>query len=109
MRKSLLAGAHEAQGVAVVIDVLRAFTCAAFMMHLGAERIVLLAEPEAVLRLKREQGYLAVGEVDGKEVHGASTVNVSMAGSIARPGTSNDWPFSQGRWRRALRYVTEAR
>jgi 2-phosphosulfolactate phosphatase len=70
VRKSLLAGAREAEGVAVVIDVLRAFTCTAYMMHLGAERIVLLAEPEAVLRLKREQGYLAVGEVEGKMVEG---------------------------------------
>lgn len=70
LRKSLLAGAREAEGVAVVIDVLRAFTCAAFMMHLGAERIVLLAEPEAVLDFKRQEGYLAVGEVEGRMVPG---------------------------------------
>jgi 2-phosphosulfolactate phosphatase len=69
-RLSLLSGAQKAEGVAVVIDVLRAFTCAAFMMHLGAERIVLLAEPEVVLRLKCEQGYLAVGEVEGRMVRG---------------------------------------
>ena len=54
----------------MVIDVLRAFTCAAFLVHLGAEKIILLAEPEAVLKLKRETGYLAVGEVDGKMVPG---------------------------------------
>jgi hypothetical protein len=41
LRKSLLAGAREAEGVAVVIDVLRAFTSAALMMHLGAEKIIL--------------------------------------------------------------------
>jgi phosphosulfolactate phosphohydrolase-like enzyme len=62
VRKSLLTGARQAEGVAVVIDVLRAFTCAAFMAHLGAEKIVLLAEPEAVLKLKRDEGCLAVGE-----------------------------------------------
>ena len=70
LRKSLLAGAHQAEGVAVVIDVYRAFTSAALMTHLGAEKIILLAEPEAVLKLKREKGYLAVGEVDGKKVPG---------------------------------------
>lgn len=70
LRKSLLAGAHQAKGVAVVIDVYRAFTSAALMTHLGAEKIILLAEPEAVLKLKREKGYLAVGEVDGKKVPG---------------------------------------
>jgi len=70
LRKSLLAGAHQAEGVAVVIDVLRAFTSVAIMLHLGAEKIVLLADPERALRLKRERGYLAVGEVDGKKVPG---------------------------------------
>jgi len=70
LRKSLLTGAREAEGVVVVIDVYRAFTSAALMVHLGAEKIVLVAEPEAVLRLKRESGYLAVGEVGGKRVPG---------------------------------------
>jgi 2-phosphosulfolactate phosphatase len=70
VRKHLLVGAEQAEGVAVVIDVMRAFTCAAVMFHLGAQRIILLAEPEAVLALKREQGLLAVGEVDGRKVDG---------------------------------------
>jgi len=69
-RKSLLAGAREAEGVAIVIDVLRAFTCAAYMVHLGAREIVLLAEPEEVLALKRAEGALAVGEVGGQMVPG---------------------------------------
>ena len=70
LRKSLLAGAREAEGVAVVIDVLRAFTSAALMMHLGVEKVILLARPEAALELKAEKGYLAVGEVDGRMVPG---------------------------------------
>jgi len=69
-RKSLLAGARQAEGVAVVIDVLRAFTSAALMIHLGAREIFLLAEPEAVLVLKREKDCLAVGEVDGRRPPG---------------------------------------
>lgn len=70
LRKSLLSGAHEAEGLAVVIDVLRAFTSAAMMLHLGADKILLLAEPEEVLKLKRETHCLAVGEVGGEMVPG---------------------------------------
>jgi 2-phosphosulfolactate phosphatase len=70
VRKSLLAGAQETEGIAVIIDVLRAFTSAAFMMHLGAREIILLAETAAATRLKHERGCLAVGEVDGKKPSG---------------------------------------
>jgi 2-phosphosulfolactate phosphatase len=79
IRKSLLAGAHEAKGIAVVIDVLRAFTSAAFMVHLGAQEIILVAEPEAVLELKRAEGCLAVGEVDGRMVPGFDLGNSPSA------------------------------
>ena len=75
LRKSLLSGAQHAEGVAVVIDVFRAFTSAAFMIHLGARGLVLLAEPADVLRLKSEDGYLAVGEVDGRKVAGFDVGN----------------------------------
>ena len=70
LRKQLLAGARQAEGVAVVIDVMRAFTCAPLMFHLGAEEIVLVAEPEAALELKAKEGCLAVGEVGGKDIPG---------------------------------------
>jgi 2-phosphosulfolactate phosphatase len=69
-RMSLLSGARQAEGISVVIDVLRAFTCAAYMANLGADKILLVAEPDKVLQLKRENGYLAVGEVDGIPVPG---------------------------------------
>ena len=69
-RKSLLSGARQAEGISVTIDVLRAFTCAAYMMNLGAAKIVLLAEPDAVLKLKRDEGCLTVGEVGGQKVAG---------------------------------------
>ncbi len=70
LRKSLLSGARDAEGIAVVIDVLRAFTSAAFMMHLGAKEIVLVADPEEALRFKMETNSLAVGEVGGQMVNG---------------------------------------
>jgi len=70
LRKSLLAGARQAEGVAVVIDVFRAFSSAAVMFHLGAEKILLEADPQNVLELKSANGYLAAGEVDGKDIAG---------------------------------------
>lgn len=70
VRKSLLSGADQVAGVAVVIDVYRAFTSAAFMIHLGATHIVLETDPDAVLRLRDETGCLAVGEVGGRPVPG---------------------------------------
>jgi 2-phosphosulfolactate phosphatase len=79
LRKSLLTGARQAEGVAVVIDVLRAFTSAACMMHLGATHIILLDEPQAVLQLKRETGCLAVGEVGGRRVDGFDLGNSPSA------------------------------
>lgn len=70
LRKRLLSGAAAAEGIAVVIDVLRAFSSAAYMAYLGAEQIVLMADPEEALRFKSETGALAVGEVGGRRVGG---------------------------------------
>lgn len=74
-RQSLLSGARQAQGVAIIIDVYRAFTSATLMVYLGAEKLILLLRPEEVLRLKREEGCLTVGEVDGKTVPGFDAGN----------------------------------
>ena len=40
-RKSLLVGAEQARGIAVVIDVLRAFSCSALMFHYGVRDLAL--------------------------------------------------------------------
>jgi 2-phosphosulfolactate phosphatase len=69
-RLSLLAGAEQARGISVVIDVLRAFTSAAFMSYYGARSIVLVADADAPLSWKERAGYLAVGEIDGKKPPG---------------------------------------
>lgn len=69
-RLSLLDGARQAEGVAVVIDVYRAFTSAALMLYLGADKLVLVAGAEAALELKRSLGSLAVGEEKGRKVPG---------------------------------------
>lgn len=78
-RKHLLAGAREAEGLAVVIDVYRAFTTAALMMHLGATKIVLMAKPEEVLQFKSETGCVAAGEVGGRMAPGFDLGNSPAA------------------------------
>jgi 2-phosphosulfolactate phosphatase len=50
----------------VVIDVLRAFTCAAMMIGFGIPDLVLVATPEEALALaRRDSRYVVAGEVDG--------------------------------------------
>jgi 2-phosphosulfolactate phosphatase len=68
---SLLHGAQEAQGVTIIIDVFRAFTTAAVAFDRGAEKIILVAEVEEALALRRQgKGHLCMGEVDGIKPEG---------------------------------------
>ena len=68
---SLLEGARRAEGTAVIIDVLRAFTTAGVAFERGALRIVMTAEVSNALRLKRRGvGDLVMGEVGGKRPEG---------------------------------------
>ena len=45
-RHSLLAGAADARGIVVVIDVLRAFSCSALMFHYGIRDMALVKTPQ---------------------------------------------------------------
>ena len=68
---SLLPGAQAARGVAVVVDVFRAFTCAPLLFSLGLERSILVGTPEEALALKQKNNDLIlVGEVAGLPVEG---------------------------------------
>jgi 2-phosphosulfolactate phosphatase len=63
---SLLQGAREARGTTIIIDVFRAFTTAAVAFDRGASKIILVAEIEEALALRRQgAGDLCIGEVDG--------------------------------------------
>jgi 2-phosphosulfolactate phosphatase len=65
---SLLRGAQEAAGTAIIIDVFRAFTTAAVAFDRGAARIILVAEVAEALDLRRQGlGDLCMGEVDGSK------------------------------------------
>lgn len=68
---SLLSGAQEARGTAIIIDVFRAFTTAAIAFSRGAEKIVLVAEVDEALALRdRGIGEMCIGEVGGKRPDG---------------------------------------
>ena len=68
---SLLRGAQEAEGTAIIIDVFRAFTTAAIAFSRGVEKIVLVAEIEEALQLRNEGvGQVCMGEVAGKRPEG---------------------------------------
>ena len=54
IRKSCARGAEEAEGLTVIIDVFRAFSCAPLFFHFGAERVILNADPDKALALKHE-------------------------------------------------------
>ncbi|MFC1544691.1 2-phosphosulfolactate phosphatase [Gemmatimonadota bacterium] len=69
-RKSLLDGATGARGCTVIIDVFRAFTCASVILDFAPTELRLEQDAALCLRLKREEGYLAVGEIDGVTVEG---------------------------------------
>lgn len=67
----LLEGAKAARGMAVIIDVFRAFTCTPLMFSLGLKRSILVSQPDEALALKhRHQDYILVGEVGGLPIEG---------------------------------------
>jgi len=68
---SLEAGALNARGLTVVIDVFRAFTCAPLLFSFGIKHSVLAATPKDALALKeKDPSLILVGEVDGAPIDG---------------------------------------
>lgn len=66
-----LAGARDATGTAVIIDVFRAFTTAAFAIAAGAREVVLVADHEQALALKAaDPTVFLTGEIGGRPIPG---------------------------------------
>ena len=66
-----VAGARAARGVAVVIDVFRAFSVTCYAFEGGVERMIPIGDHEEALTLKRANpGWLAFGERYGKKLDG---------------------------------------
>ena len=63
-RLSLAEGARAAEGLAVVIDVFRAFTCEPLMFHCGARRIILEGDPDACRAFREiDPAAVLVGDI----------------------------------------------
>jgi 2-phosphosulfolactate phosphatase len=91
-RRSLLAGAADAHGTVIVIDVLRAFSCSALMFHYGIRDLALVRTPQEALAFRdRDPDYVVAGEVKGVKVEGFDIGN-SPADIVAKGE-----PFFRGR------------
>lgn len=70
-KRATLETCAAASGTVIVIDVLRAFTTAAFAFDAGVEAITVVAEVEEAFALRDQHpGWLITGEVDGLPVEG---------------------------------------
>lgn len=70
-RRSGLEGARAATGSAVIIDVFRAFTTAAFCIAAGAREVVLVGDHEQALSLKAaDRSLFLTGEIGGRPIPG---------------------------------------
>jgi 2-phosphosulfolactate phosphatase len=75
-RLSLAEGARVAEGLAVIIDVFRAFTCEPLMFHCGARRIILEGDPEACRAFRAvDPDAVLVGEINEVPIEGFDLTN----------------------------------
>jgi 2-phosphosulfolactate phosphatase len=71
LKKDFISGAREAQGVAVIIDVFRAFSTVCYCLNAGAKRIVPVSGIEEALALKeRLADAVLIGERGGRKIGG---------------------------------------
>ncbi|MFN8475014.1 MAG: 2-phosphosulfolactate phosphatase [Anaerolineae bacterium] len=71
LRLRAVAGAEQARGLAVIIDVIRAFTVAAYAFEGGAEEIMLVGTIEEAFALReRFPTAMLIGEVGGRTIPG---------------------------------------
>ncbi len=76
IRKRCADGAKTAEGLTVIIDVFRAFSCAPLFFHLNARRVILEADPEKATALKRKHpDYVLVGEINEVPIEGGDVGN----------------------------------
>ena len=72
----MLEGARAAKGIAVVIDVFRAFSVEAYLFAGGAEKVIPVADENLAYQLKAEHPeYLLIGERGGKMLPGFDAGN----------------------------------
>jgi 2-phosphosulfolactate phosphatase len=75
-RKRCAEGAGSAEGLTVIIDVFRAFSCAPLFFHFNAKRVLLEADPKAAKALKQEHpDYILAGEINEVPIEGGDLGN----------------------------------
>ncbi len=75
-----LANCADATGLAVAIDVLRAYTTAAYLFSAGVECIILVGSVDEAFALRQQlPGSLILGEIDGIQVTGFDLGNSPSA------------------------------
>jgi len=72
-RLSLRKGSQAAEGLAVIIDVFRAFSCEPLMFHYGAREVILEGDVDKCLAMR--SGAVLVGERDGLPIPGFDLTN----------------------------------
>ena len=72
----LLQGARDATGTAVIIDVFRAFTTAAFCIGVGAREVVIVGTPDEAFAIRdRDPSVFLTGEVGSRPIDGFDAGN----------------------------------
>jgi 2-phosphosulfolactate phosphatase len=67
----LLPGAQNASGVAVIIDVFRAFSCAPLLFYSGIEKLILVETPQEAFAFKKDNSeFILIGEISGRMIAG---------------------------------------
>lgn len=85
IRESLFEGAKRAQGVAIVIDVFRAFTSTPLFFRLGAQKVIFVENPDTAFSLKsNHDDILLAGEVDDLLIPGFDLGN-SPSEIVSKP------------------------
>ena len=71
MNVKIVNNAEEATGLAIIIDVFRAFTVEPYLINNGVERIIPVGDKEIAYKLKEENSeYILVGERKGVKLPG---------------------------------------
>ena len=89
--RRLLPGAKNARGVAVIIDVYRAFSCTPLLFSLGIKSSLLVSTPAEALNLKKKDSSLIlIGEIGGAPIAGFDFGNSPSRILNADPGLFMD-------------------
>ncbi len=91
IQNRFLAGARAARGLAVIIDVFRAFSCTPLLFSLGIAKSILVATPQEAFALKKDgKDVLLIGETGGIPIEGFDLGNSPSEIRRQRPSLFKD-------------------